>query len=66
MSAWITTSGHARSRRRSALSMLAPLGILLAAVSLTGCRPNPVLQPVELPGSDWTSLVSMNASGLAV
>jgi hypothetical protein len=44
----------------------AALGVVLVASVLTGCRPNPVLQPVTPPGGDWTALVSMNASGVAV
>lgn len=66
MSDEITNPARSRRRGRRARSVLAPLGILVGTVLLTGCSPNPVLQPIVVPGSDWTSFASMNASGLAV
>jgi len=66
MSGGITSSPRIRRRRRLARSVSASLGAVLVAVLLTGCRPDPVLQPVVPPGSEWTALASMNASGLAV
>lgn len=55
-----------RRRRRPVRALAVTVVAAFAAVVLTGCEPDPRLEPFGSPGADWTLFYSMNADGLAV